>query len=126
MKERRRHKKQGRDQKRNANDNVGDENNNYNSDIDKEIPFRLVMSEEINIYDNLSQGSNAYNSSAQYVHSSGIPPEFEKPCIPTILPENLPRVCIMHPSGQPYMPITIEGIIAPCLLSIGYYDVGTR
>ena len=97
-----------------------------NVDIDKEIPLRLVLSEEINIYNNLSQGSDAYNSSAQYVRSSGIEPEFEKPCIPTIIPENLPCVCIMHPSGQPYIPITIKGIIVPCLLIIGYYDVGTR
>ena len=127
------------------NNDVGDENNNHNSDIDKEIPPRLVLSEEINIYDNLSPGSDAYNSSAQYVRSSikpeyvcimhssaqyvcssWIETEFEKPCIPTTIPENLPCVCIMHPSGQPYSPITIEGITAPCLLSIGFYDVETR
>ena len=119
-------RKQLRDQKRNANNNVGDENNNYNSDIDKEIPLRLVLSEEINIYDNLYQGSDAYNSSAQYVRSSGIVRAFEQPYIPTIIPENLPCVSIMHPSRQPYMAITIKGIKTPCLLIIGFYDVGTR
>ena len=81
----------------------------YASKINK----KLVLSEEFNIYDNISQGSNACNSSAQYVCSSvepefvcimhpsaqyvcssGIDTEFEKPCIPTSMPENLPRVCV--------------------------------
>ena len=91
------------------------------------------------------RGSDAYNSSAQYVRSSvepefvcimhpsakyicssGIDTEFEKPCIPTSMPENLPHVRIMHPIGQPYRPMIIEGITAPCLVSIEHYDVKNR
>ena len=94
-----------------------------------------MLSEEFNIYDNISQGSNACNSSAQSVRSSVKPefvcimnPKIKYICasgIDTVFqkPENLPRVRIMHPIGQPYRPMIIEGITEPCLVSIERYYV---
>ena len=93
-----------------------------------------MLSEEFNIFDNISQGSNACNSSGQsvrrvnpefvcvmnpkikYICLSGADTVFEKP-------ENLPCVRIMHPIGQPYQPMIIEGITEPCLVSIERYYV---
>ena len=96
---------------------------------------RLVLSEEINIFDNISQNNHACNSSGQsgrrlnpefvcimnpkikYIcHSGAIDTEFENP-------ENLPCVRIMHPIGRPYQTMVIEGITEPCLVSIERYYV---
>ena len=96
---------------------------------------RLELSKEINIFDNISQNNHACNSSGQsgrrlnaefvcimnpkvkYIcHSGAIDTVFEKP-------ENLPCVRIMHPIGQPYQTMVIEGITEPCLVSIERYYV---
>ena len=95
-----------------------------------------MLSEEFNIFD-ISQGSNACNSSGQsvsrvnpefvcvmnpkikYICQSGADTVFEKS-------ENLPRVHIMHPIGLPYRPMITEGITASYLISIEHYDVKNR
>ena len=106
----------------------------YASKINK----KLVLSEEFNIFDNISQGSNDCDSSGQsvrsrvnpefvcimnpkikYICASGIDTVFQKP-------ENLPCGRIMHPIGWPYKPLAITGITEPCLVSIERYYVKYR
>ena len=87
MEKRMRHVRNVKYKKRDENNNIRDENDNYNNNYSDDyelLPFLYVMSDFIDIHNSLSRRGDTYNSSPPNNVTGGIARTCKQTTIPTV------------------------------------------